>query len=142
MQLVPEGKTSATAFGITLFNLNLMFHNCNRKELSTLHIGYCAESLYGKTDSKRLFVPEINAQCVTALCFETQFPTAEHMMDVSLGLFDELIESCAPSSTRLNAANDGLLSANRTNAPAAHLTGKSALGVAKENCSISRAPCT
>lgn len=57
-----------------------------------------------KTDSERLFVPEINAQRVAALCFGTQFATAEHMMDVSLGLFDELIESCAPSSTGLNTA--------------------------------------
>lgn len=54
------------------------------------------------------------------------------MMDVSLGLFDELIESCALSSARLSAANDGLLSMNRTNAPAVHLTGKSVFRVAKE----------
>lgn len=50
---------------------------------------------------------------------------AGRVMDVSLGLFDELIESCAPSSARLSAANDGLLSVNGTNAPATHLTGKS-----------------
>lgn len=54
------------------------------------------------------------------------------MMDVSLGLFDELIESCALSSARLSAANDGLLSMNGTNAPAVHLTGKSVFRVAKE----------
>ncbi len=57
---------------------------------------------------------------------------AKHMMDVSLGLFDELIESCALSSARLSAANDGLLSVNRTNSPAVHLTGKSVFRVAKE----------
>lgn len=54
------------------------------------------------------------------------------MMDVSHGLFDELIESCATSSARLSAVNDGLLSMNRTNAPAVHLTGKSLIGVAKK----------
>lgn len=54
------------------------------------------------------------------------------MIDVSLGLFDELIESCALSSARLSAANDRLLSMNRTNAPGTHLTGKSVFRVAKE----------
>lgn len=46
------------------------------------------------------------------------------VMDVSLDLFDELIESCTPSAGRLSAANDGLAPVNGTNAPAAHLTGK------------------
>lgn len=56
------------------------------------------------------------------------------MMDVSLGLFDELIEHCAPSSARLSAANDGLLSVSRDeNAAAVHLTGKSVIRIAKEN---------
>lgn len=54
------------------------------------------------------------------------------MMDVSLGLFDELIESYALSSARLSAANDGLLLMNSTNAPAVHLTGKSVIRVARE----------
>lgn len=54
------------------------------------------------------------------------------MMDVSLALFDELIESCALFSARLSAANDGLLSMNRTNAPAAHLSGKSSFQSCKE----------
>lgn len=58
---------------------------------------------------------------------------AGRMMDVSLGLFDELIESCAPSAARLSAANDGLLSMNGTNAPAAHLTGKSVFQSSKGN---------
>lgn len=53
-------------------------------------------------------------------------------MDVSLGLFDELIESCALSSARLSAVNDGLLSMNRTNALVVHLTGKSVIRVAQE----------
>lgn len=61
-----------------------------------------------------------------------QCARAKHMMDVSLGLFDKLIESCALSSSRLSAANDGLLSVNRTNAPGVHLTGKSVIRVAKE----------
>ena len=51
---------------------------------------------------------------------------------MSFGLFDELIESCALSSARLSAVNDWLLSMNRTNAPAVHLTGKSVIRVAKE----------
>lgn len=46
------------------------------------------------------------------------------VMDVSLDLFDELIESRAPSAGRLSAADDGLAPVNGTNAPAAHLTGK------------------
>lgn len=54
------------------------------------------------------------------------------MMDVSLGLFDELIESCSLSPARLSAAYDGLLSMNRTNAPGVHLTGKSVCRVSKE----------
>lgn len=45
------------------------------------------------------------------------------VMDVSLDLFDELIESRAPSAGRLSAANDGLAPVNGTNAPATHLTG-------------------
>lgn len=45
------------------------------------------------------------------------------VMDVSLDLFDELIESHAPSAGRLSATNDGLAPVNGTNAPAAHLTG-------------------
>lgn len=44
--------------------------------------------------------------------------------DVSLDLFDELIESRAPSAGRLSAANDGFAPVNGTNAPAVHLTGK------------------
>ena len=63
---------------------------------------------------------------------------AQHMTDVSFGLVDELIESCAPSPARLSAANDGLLSMNRTNAPAAHVPGKSVFQLCKANSSIPR----
>lgn len=46
------------------------------------------------------------------------------VMNMSLDLFDELIESHAPSAGRLSAANDGLAAVKGTNAPAAHLAGK------------------
>lgn len=60
MQLVTQGKISATAFGFTLVNFklnNLMFHSCNRqKELSAQHVGMLCRLLVWKKQIQKDFL--------------------------------------------------------------------------------------